>query len=400
DEGEAGRRVVLERLLGDALQARVEGQDDVVARDRRHEARPDVGGQQLGGRGVLLAVAVRVDDEALDAALAAEVVLPLLLDAVAADRVPLLVALAAPLLELDVADLIEISEDVGRELAVEVVPVRRVADLDAGQELRLLRDERQPLARHVLEDQRRVGAVAGARDLLGHVLDLVDGEVEELREAGARVGRERARHDEDVERRPVVDEDVAAAVHDLAAHRRNPGLGTEVVRRLLEVALAAHDLELPEPADEDHERGRDDGHEPAEARVELGHAGGWDVAVALQHQVRYPSRSASRSRCVRAKRASTARQRRKPAGASAAVSAAEPIMATSWAPSGATGASNMSSTRRVRADAPSAATSAKTEMKIRPRTSRRGATTRARMQTVPSTSAPIPRGAPARTSWT
>src|SRR5262249_34310653 len=119
DDGDGAGRVLGERLLGDALEVRVEREDDVVAGDRRDEGGAAQVGDELGGRRVLLAVPVRVDDEALDAALAAEVVLPLLLDAVAADGVAFLVALGAAEPGLDVADLVHGPQDVRGEPALQ-----------------------------------------------------------------------------------------------------------------------------------------------------------------------------------------------------------------------------------------------------------------------------------------
>src|SRR5262249_8009192 len=163
---------------------------------------------------------------------------------VATDGVAFLVALAAPDLELGVADLVQVAEDVRPELAVEIVPVRRVADLDAGEVGARLRDEREAVARDVLEDEEPVQA--GARALCG-------GELEEPAHPPPGLGGEELGGDVDVERGRVVDEDVAVAVEELAAHRRDHLLGAEVVRRLLEVTLAAHDLELPQPPDEEDE---------------------------------------------------------------------------------------------------------------------------------------------------
>ena len=79
DDDEACGGVVAQRPFGEALQLDVEGEGDVVAGVRGHVAL--LAGEELLGVLVGEAVLLRVHDVVLEAALAAQVVLPLLLDA-------------------------------------------------------------------------------------------------------------------------------------------------------------------------------------------------------------------------------------------------------------------------------------------------------------------------------
>src|SRR5262249_54474963 len=168
---------------------------------------------------------------------------------------------------------------------------------------------------------------------------------------------------------------------------------------LLEVTLAAHDLELPQPPDEEDEGGRDHADQPAEAAVKLGDARRRHVAVELQHQPRYPSRNASRSGGGGRSLAPIRRQRRRPGGGANAVRSAVAIAVRSSAPTCPTGMSKVTRTKTPASAARSEPTKANPAMNRRPRTRSRAVARRQRMQTAPRTTAPMPRGAPATTSW-
>ena len=83
DHHDRGRRRVRHRLLGEALQVAVEGEHQVRARHRIDHA---LALDQRSGGLVIETLATRVDRVALDALLAAQVVLPRGLEPVAADE--------------------------------------------------------------------------------------------------------------------------------------------------------------------------------------------------------------------------------------------------------------------------------------------------------------------------
>src|SRR5690606_28749903 len=91
-EGDDGAGAPKEALLRRALHLGVEGEHEAVARLRRDPARV---AEQRRRRRVALITALRVDDHAADAVLAAQLVLEGLLEAPAADVVAEAIALVA-----------------------------------------------------------------------------------------------------------------------------------------------------------------------------------------------------------------------------------------------------------------------------------------------------------------
>src|SRR5690606_18426078 len=143
----------------------------------------------------------------------------------------------------------------------------------------------------------------------------------------------------DVERRAVVGERDAVLVEDLAAHARQVALLDDVRHRARVVAVAAHHLELPEPADEKPEADEDAERHPAQPLVQLGQRRPVAAVAADHHGVR-PSSAASRSRCVRAYAASMRRNSRHTIGPTIAVANAISASCCSSSPTGGRGMPN------------------------------------------------------------
>ena len=75
------------------------------------------------------------------------------------------------------------------------------------------------------------------------------------------------------ERGPVADQDLAVAIHDLAAGRLHLHLADAVVLRLLEVLVAGEHLEVPEAEEDDEEHHQRAAAQDRDAQGELrGHA--------------------------------------------------------------------------------------------------------------------------------
>ena len=233
-----------------------------MAGHRRLEARPLDERLRLGA---VDALAARVDDVALDAADAVQVLLPAALDPVAADELGRVVALLLQLGHLRRAGLVHVADQVGGQLPVRVVAVRLVVDLDGAAQLEArLRHQAGAIAPLILEHHDRAARAPPARhrQALVEAGGLVVGQAEELDKASPHRRVEPARHHIDVEGRPVVGQRQPVAVQDLAAHRRQEALVDHIGARRLEVLLAARDLQLPQPADKDGEQKRHDSQHP------------------------------------------------------------------------------------------------------------------------------------------
>ena len=99
------------------------------------------------------------------------------------------------------------------------------------------------------------------------------GELAELRQLGVRFGLVLGQfRGVELQRQagPVVDEDVAVAVEDVAARREHPVFAGAVVLRLGQVVRAVDHLQVPEPEEEDGEEGDGDAAEHGDPQREAG----------------------------------------------------------------------------------------------------------------------------------
>src|SRR6185503_10292574 len=111
-------------------------------------------------RRVVDPLAARVDGVALDTSLAAQIILPGALESVATDEIARVVALRREPVRLVSGHLRHVADEVRREIALRVIAVRLVMDLEAGQPRPRLLDERCAIAPLILENQNRALRIA------------------------------------------------------------------------------------------------------------------------------------------------------------------------------------------------------------------------------------------------
>ena len=173
-----GRDRLLERVVGGALEAEVERQAQPLALLR-------LAARDLAA---VVAVAERVDDDAREAVLAAQVAVVGLLDAVLADARAGRDAAVLLLLQLVRRDLAQRAEQLGGELLVRVGAQEQLLDVDAGELVLALLEVVEGGARDVGLDRhvrvRRLG------DALDHAaLDRARRQVEHAPEAAERAAQ-------------------------------------------------------------------------------------------------------------------------------------------------------------------------------------------------------------------
>ena len=241
------------------LQIAVDGQDEVVARDV----------------GDLLedthAAAERVDLDLLPARLAAQLLVPRLLEVRLADQIaPPDVRIRRPR-ELVLAHLADVAEEVRRQRTVRIVAPRPDAQRHAGQ-LELVGLERHhagPVEVAAHHDALVRRALRRRAEPLGDgILGLVEvrGQRAQHRRPVARV----LGNEHDVEGGAVVDQQLAVAVVDHAARRRHADQADAVVLRERPHLGPLHHLQRDQPRDDGDEGDEDDRRGDPDATAELG----------------------------------------------------------------------------------------------------------------------------------
>ena len=247
--------IVLERVLGDALQVEIQRDGEVVARER------------LGARERADRAPPGVDLHLLGAGGAVQLLLVGALDAELADVVRALVVGGEPLrfdaLHVGVVDASDVADRVRGDLALRVGAEEPRLDLEAGEAIAVHREARDLLLGQARADRQALEVLAFLLQL-PEAAPVARAHVDDRRELVDRaldVG-DLARRDLERVGGIVRGEHLAVAVDDEAAvrhhwhHRDAVRLGERVV------VLALHDLQPREAAEEKRERGDD--REPRE----------------------------------------------------------------------------------------------------------------------------------------
>src|SRR6185436_11317334 len=249
-EGDERPAILLESLLGDALQLEIQRDDEVVARLR-------LGPPQRADR-----AAAGIDLDLLRAGRAVQLLLVRALDAELADVVGALVvgraAQALDALHVRVVDAADVADRVRGELALRIRAEHARLDLESGEAEAVHGETRDLLFGEPRLDRQALEVLAlflelaeaapVARLHVDHRGELVDRAVD--------VG-DPARRDLERVGRVVRREHLAVAVEDDAAVRDDGDHGDAVLLREGVVVLALHHLQPRKPPEQDRERGED-----------------------------------------------------------------------------------------------------------------------------------------------
>jgi hypothetical protein len=245
-----------ERGLGNALHLQIDGEDQVIAGGRRL-------GTQVRDQRAALALhraPLRIDQHLAEAVAAVQLALEGALDAELADQRGAGIGSPVDVLEILLADCTDVAERVHRQVAVRVEAGLARLDVQSRELEAAHREARHVLVRHAQPDRHAVEGAArvdGALDLV----DVLGADQAELHQARQRLVdvRHLLGHQLELVGGLVAGDDLAAAVEDQAAGRRDR-LGTHAVTLAeLGVVIVARHLQQEQPHDqadggEPHER--------------------------------------------------------------------------------------------------------------------------------------------------